>query len=91
MAEEEKDPFAGKATSCEIEQFLQSVAYKDFCNVAQRRIERITAEVLVAESMEKIKYLQGEAAGVRFWLDFGPRMKEYLAVVEEQEAKGVMK
>ncbi len=72
-------------TSEDIERFQELDIWKDFCAVARARIDAIKDDLVNAQTIERLRYLQGELNGVSFWLLFPDAIKEQLKQQEENE------
>jgi len=72
-------------TSDDIARFQELDIWKDFCIIAHARIEAIKDDLVNAQTIERLRYLQGELNGVSFWLQFPEAMKEQLKQQEEIE------
>lgn len=56
-----------RATEQDVQEFLTSNVWHDLKHIMDARLEVIRHEIVTADTLEKVKLLQGEYKGIDFW------------------------
>jgi hypothetical protein len=80
MSEEKR---FGGLTIADLELLKNLPAYRQLCTIAEHTIDRIHDEVAQAETMDKVKLLMGERAGLRWFMSMPDLMIADIKTDEE--------
>lgn len=80
MSEEKR---FGGLTIADLELLKNLPAYRQLCTIAEHAIDRIHDEVAQAETMDKVKLLMGERAGLRWFMSMPDLMIADIKTDEE--------
>ena len=73
-----------KRGKAELEAWTNSELYKFYCKVLEDRMAEINKDLLVAEDIGKVRFLQGEHLGISIWRRMPEIMLERISVDEQQ-------
>ena len=76
-----------KSTEEDMKHFMQSAVFADFDYLCGMRMQAVQNDMVGADSLEKLKHLQGEYNGVAYWRLLPRTLLESMQEEEKQQGE----